>query len=242
MTIVSHSAGARRTPQAARAAGLLAAVLVVVAVLPACAADGPEGDPDEVLASARAELDETTGVHITVSSDGLPEEVSGLVGADGILTSAPAFDGSVKLRYGGITADIPVISVDGTVYAQLPFTAGFDEINPAEYGAPDPAQLLTASAGISRWLASATDVDEGDQVRDGHEVLTPYSGSLPGTVVADVIPGADDDATFDVTFTITEDGLLHEAEVSGPFYEDEQDVTYVVGLDDYGTQKTIQAP
>lgn len=236
MRIGSHTAGVRRTT---RAAALLSAVLLA---LPACGADGPEGDPDEVLASAQEQLDETTGVHVTVSSDGLPEEVSGLVGAEGVLTSAPAFDGTVKLRYGGITADIPVISVDGVVYAQLPFTTGYDPIDPAEYGAPDPADLLTAGAGISRWLTSAIGVDEGDQVRDGHEVLTPYSGSLPGTVVADVIPGADDDATFEVTFTVTADGLLHEAEVSGAFYEGEQDVTYVVRLDDYGTQQTIRAP
>lgn len=239
MRIGSHTAGVRRTTRSARAAALLSAVLVV---LPACGTDGPEGDPDEVLASAQEQLDETTGVHITVSSDGLPEEVSGLVGAEGTLTSDPAFDGTVKLRYSGITADIPVISVDGVVYAQLPFTTGYDRIDPAEYGAPDPAQLLTAGAGISQWLASAIDVDQGDPVRDGHEVLTPYSGSLPGTVVADVIPGADDGATFEVTFTITEDGLLHEAEVSGPFYEGEQDVSYLVGLEDYGTQQTIQAP
>jgi len=229
--------GIRRTRRLASALGLLAAVLVA---LPACGADGPEGDPEEVLASARAQLDATAGAHVTVTSDDLPEGVSGLLGADGIVTDAPAFDGTVQLRYGGLTGDIPVISVDGTVYAKLPFTTGFAPIDPAEYGAPDPALLVTP--GISQWLATATEVAEHDSVRDGHEVLTPYSGSLSGDVVAAVIPGADDEATFDVTFTITEDGLLHEAEVSGPFYEGEDEVTYVVGLDDYGTQQTVRAP
>jgi lipoprotein LprG len=214
----------RRTRHLAPALGLLAA----------------EGDPEEVLASARAELDATEGAHVTVACDDLPEGVSGLLGADGTVTDAPAFDGTVQLRYGGLTGDIPVISVGGTVYAKLPFTTDFAPIDPAEYGAPDPALLVTP--GISQWLATAADVTEGDSVRDGHEVLTPYSGSLSGEVVAAVIPGADDEATFDVTFTITEDGLLHEAEVSGPFYEGEDEVTYVVGIDDYGTQPAVRAP
>lgn len=221
-------------------AGLVVAAALVA--LSGCGDDGPAGDPDEVLASAREELDATSGVHVTVESDGLPAGVSGLTGAEGVATSAPAFDGSVRLQYGGITADIPVISVDGVVYAKLPFTTDFTIIDPAEYGAPDPARLVVAGEGIGRWLATATDVEEGDQVRDGREVLTPYSGSLPGDVVADVIPGADDEETFDVTFTITEDGLLRQAEVSGPFYEDEDDVTYVVEVDDYGTEQTVRAP
>lgn len=234
----------RLAPRRTTSSRLVSGVLLGAALaLSACGqTNGPTGSPDEVLAAAQAELDATTGVHVTVACAELPEEVSGLVGADGVLTSAPAFEGTVELRYGGVTAEIPVVSVDDTVWAQLPFTTGFAPIDPAEYGAPDPARLLTPGAGISRWLATASGVEEGDPVRDGHDVLTPYSGSLEGEVVADVIPGADADATFEVVFTITEDGLLHEAEVSGPFYEDEQEVTYVVGLDDYGTEKAIHEP
>ena len=202
--------------------------------------DGLTGSPDEVLAAAQAELDATTGVHVTV---GVRQAgMLGLVGADGVLTNAPAFDGTVELRYGGVTAEIPVVSVNDTVWAQLPFTTGFAPIDPAEVRRTHPARLLTPGAGISRWLATASGVEEGDPVRDGREVLTPYSGSLEGDVVADAIPGADADATFEVVFTITEDGLLHEAEVYAPFYEDEQEVTYVVGLDDYGTEKAIHEP
>jgi lipoprotein LprG len=217
-------------------------VATMLAALLACGSDQPAGDPAEVLASARTALVKTSGVHITVTCDDLPDDVSGLVGADGTLTSAPAFDGTVQLRYGGITADLPVISVDGTVWARLPFTTDYAVIDPAEYDAPDPALLLAPSSGLPRWLAEASEVHGGDPVRDGHDVLTPYYGSLPGPVVAAVIPGADDGATFAVTFTITHDGLLHEAEVTGPFYQGEQDVTYVVGVDDYGTADAVTAP
>ena len=34
---------------------------------------------------------------------------------------------------------MPVVAVDGKVYAQLPLTTGYQDIDPAEYGAPDPA-------------------------------------------------------------------------------------------------------
>lgn len=239
MAIATRGASAGTRSPALWGAGLLVGVLITTA---ACSTDEPAGDPDEVLGSARRSLEETSAVHVTISCDDLPDDVSGLVGADGLLTSAPAFDGTVQLRYGGITAEVPVISVDGTVYAQLPFTTDYEVIDPAEYDAPDPAELLRPGGGIARWLEAATDVEAGDPVRDGHDVLTPYSGDLPGSVVADVIPGADDEATFAVTFTITDDGLLHEAEVAGPFYAGEDDVTYVVGVDDYGARTVVSPP
>lgn len=226
-----------------RNSAVVAAVLTAaLMLLSACGSDSSGGDPDEALATARAELEAAAGAHLTVICEDLPDGVSGLLGAEGILTDAPAFEGSVKLRYGGLTADIPMVSVDGTVYAQLPFTTELARIDPAEYDAPDPAQLMTGDASISRWLATATAVTQGDSVRDGRDVLTTYSGSLSGDVVADVIPKADDEASFRVTFTVDDDGKLREAEVTGAFYEGEDEVTYVVEFDDYGTQEPIRAP
>ena len=49
--------------------------------------------------------------------------------------------------FAGQSVDVPVIAVDGKVYAQLPFTGGeWDTVNPKEYGAPDPADLSAPTA------------------------------------------------------------------------------------------------
>ena len=39
-------------------------------------------------------------------------------------------------------ADASVVAVDGVVYAKLPFTTKYTDIKPADYGAPDPADLM----------------------------------------------------------------------------------------------------
>lgn len=228
-----------------RLAALLAAPLLLA--VGACSGDDGPGDadsdtPEDILAAARATLDETPGVQLLLETSNLPDGVSGVVRAEGIGTHQPAFEGSIDVVYSGLQANVPLTAVDGVVYAQLPFTSSQVEVNPAEYGAPDPAGLMDTEVGISAWLTSATDVTEGDQVRDGGDVLTSYSGSLPGTAVVSVIPSADDTATFEVTFTIDDDGVLRTASVDGPFYKGEPELTYDVTLTDYGTELEITAP
>ena len=57
---------------------------------------------------------------------------------------------------------------------------------------------------------------------------------------ANIIPTASGD--FDATYTITDDGELREATLTGVFYEDSESMTYTVTFDDYGTEKDITAP
>ena len=115
-------------------------------------------------------------------------------------------------------------------------------MNPADYGAPDPAQLMDPDTGLSAWLTAATGIEEGDRVRDGELVLSSYTGSLPGKVVDASIPSADEKAEFPATFRIDGDGLLRSVEVSGPFYGPKGTVDYTVSVDDYGTDQDIRKP
>ncbi len=84
----------------------------------------------------------------------------------------------------GITADADVVALDGEVYAKLPFTSKFVVIDPADYGAPDPADLMDPDGGLSSLLTAAQDVQAGKQVREGKVVLTSYTGTVPGKDVA----------------------------------------------------------
>ncbi|CAI9413041.1 Lipoarabinomannan carrier protein LprG [Nocardioides sp. T2.26MG-1] len=222
---------------------LLAAALAAVS-LAACSGSSDSGAaPEDALATAQQTLEDTSGVELTLTTDDLPDGVTGVEKAEGVLTSAPAFDGTITVPLMGQAVEVPIIAVDGKVYAEVPFTAGWQDVDPAEYGAPDPARLMSADEGFTSVLAATTDLDKGDSVRggkDNSEVLTEYTGTVPGDVVANVIPSASGD--FDATYEITDDGELRSAELTGVFYQDSESMTYTITFEEYGTEKDITAP
>jgi lipoprotein LprG len=230
----------------------VATATLVLGGLSACSEDDTkpgEDDPtpEEVLAQAKDTLDETTGVSITLSTDELPSGVTGVKSAEGVGVHPSAFEGSFELSVSGLPATAEVIAVDGKTYARnsllLPdWTDISDDLD--RYGAPDPARFMDPDTGFSVLLSETTGVEEGESVRGGEdnkEILTEYSGSVPGDAVEALIPTAEGD--FEVTYTISEDGEAREAVIGGAFYgEDEDNVTYTLTLDDYGTEKEITAP
>lgn len=238
-------------PARARTSGRLAAaataVLVALPTLAACsgedspAEEGPS--PAEVLAEASTTLAETSGVDLTLSTPALPEGVSGITKAVGTVTDAPAFDGSITVVFAGQTVDVPVIAVDDTVYAQLPFTPGWNKVNPKEYGAPDPSGLV-GEDGFAGLIGLTEDPRAGESVRggaDNSEILTTYSGTVPGDAMDAVIPSSAGDS-FDVEWQVTDDGELRKATLTGVFYPHTDPMTYTVEFADYGTEKEIAAP
>lgn len=218
----------------------LAAVLAVTGC--SGSAGGAHSTPEEALAAAKTTLDETSGVRLSLSTEKLPPSVNGVLRATGVGTHDPAFEGDLKVATGGVSADVPVVAAQGKVFAQLPFTTNFVEVDPAEYGAPDPAALMEPEGGLSSLLTSAEDVEEGEQVRSGEDVLSSYSGTVPGTAVAEIIPSASADGTFDVTFTVDDEDRLHRAELTGPFYPRSGEVTYTITFEEYGTEADITLP
>lgn len=226
----------------------VATVTLVLGSVAGCSEDEKPGEgqptPQEVLAEAKANLDETTGVSITLSTDELPSGVTGVKSAEGIGIHPSAFEGSFDLSVNGLPATAEVIAVDGKTYARnsllLP---DWTEIDPDDYGAPDPASLMDPDGGFSGLLAATTDLEAGESVRGGEdnkEIFTEYTGTVPGEAVEALIPTAEGD--FDVAYTISEAGELREAVIDGAFYGDSGEVTYTLTLDDYGTEKEITAP
>ena len=228
----------------------LAPVALVGALLfsgSACSGDaeGGSGDasPEEVMATAKATLDETSGVAITLKTDDLPEGVTGILAAEGVGTHAPAFEGSIDVSISAGDFQVPVVAVDGKVYAEIPLSPGMQEVDPGEYGAPDPAQLMSPDEGFSSLLPETTGLEKGDSIRGGQdnkEILTEYSGTVPGATVENIIPGSTGD--FEVTYTVSDSGELRTAVLTGEFYQGADTMTYTLGFDDYGTEKDITAP
>ena len=235
-----------------RLATTAAAVLLTLPALVACSGDdggsgGDDGDggptPEEVLAEAATTLTETSGVELTLSTEALPDGVSGITRAVGTITNAPAFEGSISVVFAGQTVDVPVVAVDDTVYAQLPVTPGYDEVNPKEYGAPDPSGLIgdDVFAGL---LGLTESPEAGESVRggaDNTEILTTYSGTVPGDAMDAIIPSSSGDS-FDVEWQVTDEGELRKATLTGIFYPRAEEMTYTVDFADYGTEKEITAP
>jgi len=232
----------RRTPLL-----LAACVALVAGGVAGCSGDqksvSDERSLDEVMELAKTTLDETSGVNLSLKTTDLPSGVTGVKEATGVGAHPPAFEGSLTVVLTGTDFKVPVIAVDDKVYAQIPLTPGWSDVDPADYGAPDPAQLMSPDAGFSSLLPATEDLEEGDSVRggeDNREVLTEFTGTVPDDAVRNILPGATGD--FDATYTITEDGELREAVLTGVFYPNTESMTYTIGFEDYGTEKKITAP
>lgn len=203
------------------------------------------GDAAELtsrLATAKKTLDSAETIDISLATKSLPDGITGLLSATGKGNHSPAFEGKVTVITGGSSLAADVIAVGGKVYAKTNFAPTFLTIDPASLKAPDPASLLSADKGISQILVKTEAVTEGGQSRDGKDVLTTIKGTLPGSVVATIIPSAAAGQTFTVVYRLNDKDELRDATLTGKFYLEGGDVTYTVGLQTSDAPVTIKAP
>jgi lipoprotein LprG len=223
---------------------VIAAVLAGSPLLGGCSDDSSDATPDELadrLAAAKTQLDDAASIEFELAADDLPDDVTGLLEAEGTGTHDPAFEGNVSVSaMGGVDAD--VIAVGDDVWAQISFSPSYIPVDPTELGAPNPATLFDPDDGVSTFLTSTDDLEAGEESRDGELVLTTVTGSLPGDVVQRLIPSADESADFDVEYRITDDDALHDAVMVGPFYGDAGDITYTMSLSASDESVEIIAP
>jgi len=195
-----------------------------------------------VLAKAKKNFDDAASVHLTLSTDSKPSDGDAVLGADGTLTHQPAFDGQVSVLLSGFSADVPIVAVDGKVWAKLPLTPKYAEIDPSEYSAPNPADFADTDKGISGLLLQMGGVSEDGTERNGKQVLTRYSGTLDGALVAPIIPSADEGSTYKAVVGIDQDNRIVTLTVTGEFFSGGGDETYELTFDDYDKSVKITAP
>jgi LppX_LprAFG lipoprotein len=226
-----------------RRAGAPLLALVVLAAVTACSGGGSDTSAPDLLATAKKTLDAADSAHFVLTSDGAPSTGTLLVGGDGDIERPAGFQGTLKVQTGGSTADLKVVSVDGTVYAQLPFIPTYSVIDPAQFGFGDPGALLDPDTGISQLLAKAENAKNGKQKRVDGEVVQEVTADLPGQLVADLLTSQDPSKTVKADFLIaTDSGELRRAELTGPFFTAEDDGTYTLELSDFGAHVQITAP
>ncbi len=223
---------------------VLAVALLAVPVLTGCGGEAAdEESAADLLARAKTTLDEASSAHFVLASEGAPESGTVLVGGEGDLARPASFEGTLKVLALGSTLDLQVVSVDGTVYAQLPFTSAFSEVDPAAFGFGDPGALLDPDTGISPLLESAQDATLGEERRVDGDVVREVTAELPGDLVGQILTSADPAQPVQALFSIeAESGELRRAELTGPFFTAGDDATYTVDLSDFGADVEITAP
>ena len=216
-------------------------LLTVSAVAGGCSA-GSDASDESVgarLAAAKQSFDAAKYIGFQLSSRDLPSDVDALESAAGTGTHAPAFTGDIEVQR-GLSLSAPIVAVDGVVYAKLPFVS-WSQIDPADYGAPDPAALMDRSTGLSSLLTRTEDAEVEGSQRDGSTVLTTVTGSLPGASVHALFPSAAE-TPFHVEYLLTDDDVLHSVSMTGPFYGDHGDGTYAIEFDLAADPVDISAP
>jgi lipoprotein LprG len=231
-------------PPPRRLLPVFAGLLGLAVLTASCGGGSSHQDPASALKTARTTLEKTSGIHLLISTSDLPGGVQGLKSADGTVTDAPAYDGTLGVVTELGSVSVPVRSVGGKVYAKIPLTLGWSTVNPSDYGAPDPAQLLSTDNGVPALLAATTGATSGKAIRGGtdhKEVLSVVTGTVPGSAVASIIPGASG-GTFRAAYALAAHDQLRQVSLTGTFYAGHAANTYTLVLLDYGTKQTITAP
>ena len=199
--------------------------------------------PAQLLTRAKATLDSASSVHFVITSADVPAAGTSLVGGEGSAARPGKFKGALKVSFAGSAATVEVISVDGLVYAKLPFAADFAVTDPAQFGFADPGKFMEPAAGITGLLSKATDPKSTGQTRINGELVQQVTASIPGAVVKDLLVSADPAKPVAATFSIAEQsGQLRRAVVTGPFFVKDVASTFTIVLDRYGEQVDISAP
>lgn len=201
----------------------------------------PEPSPAERLASAKAQADAATSVHVVVTSRDVPDDAEGVIGLDATGTHAPAFKGTVTARIRGIVASVDSVAIGEDLWLKLPFTSRFVKTSPDEWGLPSPVRLFSTENGLSSLLTHTENPVDDGQVREGEEVLRTISGTIAGAHVTALLATGDVNGTFQVSYGLTDADVLRKATLSGPFFS-EATTTYDVTFDRYGEPVEITPP
>lgn len=229
-----------------------AALVLTASLVTACSGDdegggtsatADEATPEEALAAAKSALDATSGVQLTLATDDTPDSDAYLSEASGVITADPqAFEGTASGTFEGVPAsDVEIVSVDGKVYAQI--FGGFQDFDLPEC-VPDPAGLLDPETGFGTVLTEAQQVSRGEAVRggaDNSEILTPFTATVPGDAVQNLLPCAPG-AEFVATFNLDDEGLLQTADLQGEFFPGGGELTYTIAVEQYDVEQDITAP
>lgn len=222
---------------------LLAMVLVAV-VLAACSGpSAPKVSATTLLRQARNVVDHTGSAHFVLTSTGAAGRSPLITGGVGDLARPDSFRGTLTVLQDGLTVHVKVISVNGALYVEAPFTTHFAKVNPSSYGFGDPGRLLRPGTGLSSLLTRATSARLAAQDRFQGQVLDEVDVVLPGAAVAGLLPdAAPAQPVHGVIGIVPGDHHVRRVVLSGPFYRAGHTSSFTVVVDHYGESVAIVPP
>lgn len=238
----------RRTLTATGSCALVAALALTGCSAGGKKATGPSSTtaaktPAALLATAKKTLDDTSGVHLKLISDKVPAGESGLINGEGDGSHAPAFKGTIGVRIPAAgTISVPIVAVNGSVWAKTPLSPKMSKINPNQFGAPDPAQIFATDGGFSSLLIATRSPKFGAKKRDGKDIVQTVTGTLPGAAIKKTLSFGDPSKTYAVVYLITDKGQLRSAQLTGEFYQGANDTSYTTQFTQYGEKVAVSAP
>jgi lipoprotein LprG len=197
-----------------------------------------------LLQRAKTTFDQTSSFHIKLTSADVSGSGIVLEGATGDAVRPNGFSGVLTVAESGLPIQIPVVSMGGTFYVQLPLTSGYQTADPSQYGFADPGKLLDPSTGVSTLLTSVQDPVAGGSMRLSGESLQEVSGTEPGAKVKALLTDANPSQPVAVTFAIdpAESDQLRQVVLTGPLVQSGQNSTYTLLLTGYGESVSVTAP
>lgn len=224
---------------------LISAPLIMLAA--ACTGEKSEqkakADPQKLISQATTTFADAKSVSFTLESDGVPKDVNGVSAADGsgiIDATEPKFAGKITGRVKGLSGTLDVIAVGAEVWMKF-FTPGYEPVDLATLGAPNPATFFHPTNGLPSLMAATTGLKAGEQKRQGKDVVTEVTGKLPAAPVQTLLNLGDGTGEYDAVYGITDSGQLRTIKVSGDFYEGASS-TYSFVVKDYGKSVEINRP
>jgi hypothetical protein len=200
-------------------------------------------DASALLASARTTLDQASTLHFSLTSSDVPQTGTVLESGQGVVARPKSFQGQLGVSQNGTKVSIDLVSTNGKVYAKLPFSDAFQVVDPADFGLSDPANLIDPATGISRMFGELTGITSKGEQRLGADIVTELDGSLPGSLVDDLLTSADPAKPVQAKLYVTQSTKqLRRAVLTGPFLDKAQNSTFDLRLDKYGDPVTITAP
>lgn len=193
------------------------------------------------LRATKKVMDSSSGMHLVLTSKGVPESASGVTKGEGDGGPKPAFKGELTARVSGIQAKVPIVAIGDKVWAKLPIWPSMRRMDPKEYGAPNPATLFSTKHGMSSLLPKTKKAKFGAERRDGRDVVRVITGELAGKDVVGVLALGNPSLTYKATYLITSKNELRSAAITGVFFNDAT-TTYTLRLDDYGKKIDVEPP
>jgi lipoprotein LprG len=222
---------------------IVLAVLAALALASCSDSSASSDDPRELLAEAKRQLDAAPSARFVLTTAEVPTGTASLIGGKGVLARPAKFQGELNVRIGQGTATVSLISVDGDVFAKLPFATTYSQTDPAHFGLGDPGALMDPDKGVSTLLVKATNPKLGEKTRLGSEVLQEVRAKLPGRLIGDLLVNADPAKAVAATFGLAEPkGEVRRVTLVGPFFRSDVNSTLTIVLDRYGEKVTITAP